>query len=204
MGMRGIVSFALLLAMLFPLLMVAGSFRKAHESASSAISGQISAERFFSAGEEARNAFRQVLGNSLGKGRLRAADAASKLNELERALEAKFGEDGFDADAWFGIASDGEMRRIVGKMESGKGAEKCNICFDFTRTSVAYDGRMAFFSEAFLFDGPGGLGISRKSFSEFPESTGFAALPLRAHFGISLHDDRLEKVAVITMDEGFG
>ncbi|MFH0974105.1 MAG: hypothetical protein V1817_04950 [Candidatus Micrarchaeota archaeon] len=204
--MRGVISFLILLAFLFPLLQLAALENRAQRAAAAAGEDALFLQKKNALELDVKNALRQALWSARGAEReALARDATLKLAALEPMVEEYCARRGATADLWFGVASESEITAMLEKTRSQRAPVKCSECFDFAAPALDSRGNPALLTAA-LLDADAlskKIRISRNGLASLPLAAPFFAKSGTAGFGATLYFPERNASSVIMLSEGF-
>ncbi len=205
-GARGVISFLILLAFLFPLLQLAALENRAQRAADAASEDALFLQKKNALELDVKNALRQALWSAQGAEReALAGDAGLKLAALEPLVEEHCARRGAIADLWFGVASESEITAMLEKTRSQRAPAKCSNCFDLAAPALDSRGNPALLATA-LLDADAlskKIVVSRNGLASLPLAAPLFAKSGTAGFGATLYFPERNASSVVMLSEGF-
>ncbi len=204
--MKGVISFLIILAFLFPLLQLAVLEKNAAATAARHREDALFLQRKNALELDVKNALRQALWSASGAEReVLARDAALKLAVAEKQIEDYCAARGAKADAWLGVASESEIAAVLEKTRKQRAPAKCAACFDLAAPAVDSRGKPVVLALA-MVDADAlarKVRVSRNGAGFVSAAAPLLAKSGAAGFGATLYFPERNAASVIMLPEGF-
>ena len=204
--MKGVISFLLVLAFLFPLMQLAALEKNSAQTAGAAREDALFLQKKNALELDVKNALRQALWSAKGiESEATARDAAARLAALEPSLEAYCVKQGAACDVWLGIASESDVATVLDETRTQRAPAKCVSCYDLFTPAIDSRGNPTLLAAALIdYDAlTRTVTISRNGLAFVPAAAPLFARGGETGFGATIYFPERNAASVVMLPEGF-